>query len=69
MTYKDFIEALTILSNYESTGLASSLNMSAEHDIIYIGPDPDEVSEEDTRRLEELGFLADENSECFSRFV
>lgn len=50
---KDLIEALTIFHKYIGDTYAS---MQCEHDVIIIVCPRDKVSEEDTKRLEELSF-------------
>jgi len=57
----DLIEALTILRKYSNLHYP----IHCEHDTLYVvGVDPSEVSEEDTLRLDELGFLMDEYASC-----
>jgi len=36
-----------------------------EHDVLYISIDPELVSEEDKKELDELGFFHSESEECF----
>lgn len=62
--YEGWIEAFTIFAKYEADA-----EMAAEHDILYLGPDPEVVSEEDIDRLFALGFRPSENGECFYHFV
>lgn len=47
----DLIEALTIFAKYDDGD-----NVHCEHDEIFICIDPEEVSEEDLYRLEQLSF-------------
>jgi hypothetical protein len=50
---KDLIEALTIFLKYKDEKYPTH----CEHDVLYImGVEEDEVSEEDKKRLDELGF-------------
>jgi hypothetical protein len=50
---KDLIEALTIFLKYKDEERPTH----CEHDVLYImGVEEDEVSEEDKKRLDELGF-------------
>lgn len=50
---KDLIEALTIFSKYGDPYSPTH----CEHDELHVMIDPDEVSEEDHKRLEKLGFF------------
>ena len=63
---KDLIEALTILLKYGNPDHPTH----CEHDIMYVyaGVHPDEVSEEDKERLDELGFFVEEEFDCFASF-
>lgn len=71
MTYAEqhtpaaWIEAFTIFGKYTPT----HLSISVTHDQMYAGPPVQDVSEDDCKRLEELGWFVDEGFECFSRFV
>lgn len=61
--YKEWIEALQIFDKYEPN---SSYVMQPDHDIIYTGCNPDLVSDEDKKRLKELGFHpSDTGLDCF----
>jgi len=51
---KDFITGLCILRDYDETA-----QMSAEHDIIYLGPNSRIVSTSDIEILDRLGFHVD----------
>ncbi len=44
-------------------------DVSAEHDILYAGPDPSIVSDEKKAELEELGWYVAEEHDCFYHFV
>ena len=61
--YENFTTALGIFSKYEKEG-----SISAEHDIIYAGPSPSQVSFEDKVTLAELGWHESEY-DCFYKFV
>lgn len=53
----ELIEALTILKKYTST----KYPIHCEHDVMTIcDVDPNEVSEKDIKRLDELGFFVSE---------
>ena len=61
---KDLIEALQIFAKYTDTHYPTG----CEHDELFVFVDPAEVSDEDKRRLEELGFNPRERGECFYSF-
>lgn len=62
---KDVIRGLQILSKYlpENEFLGG-----ADHDIIYVC-DPVEVSEEDAKELNELGFFLSDYHDCWAMHV
>lgn len=60
--YAAWIEALQIFQKYQPN---ETFVMSAEHDIIYTGCSPDLVSDDDKKRLEELGLHVDEDLDSF----
>lgn len=60
-TYAAWAEAFTIFAKYSS----EFYQISAEHDIVYAGPDPAVVSEEDKTRLEALNWHIDEHLDSF----
>ena len=64
--FQGLIEACQIFSKYSD----SKTPTHCEHDVLYITcVRPDDVSEEDMERLEELGFLPDrEDLDCFMSF-
>lgn len=54
---KDLIEALTILAKYMNP--EERWPTYCAHDVLYVcGVEPEDVSEEDTKRLDELGFFS-----------
>jgi hypothetical protein len=62
---KDLIEAITIMMKYCGN---DKYPTHCEHDVLYFpNVDYDEVSDEDKKRLEELGFV--ENTEFGSGFM
>lgn len=63
-TLNEVIEGLQIF--LKSGGEAS--NICAEHDIIYASSDAD-LSKEDEKALEELGWFVDKESGSWARFV
>jgi hypothetical protein len=68
MQWKHIKEGFDILDKYISDEDRSPLQEA--HDIIYIGPDSvNDVSDADRERLDELGFMEDEEFDCFSFFT
>lgn len=65
-TYADYAEAFTIMAKYGKDDHAS---IAVEHDIIYVGHDLENMSNEDIDRLEELGWEMDNDLECYYHFV
>ena len=61
--YEEFSEAFTIFAKYDTDGY-----ICAEHDEIFAGPNPEIVSEEDKKKLEELGWRPND-VDTFSKFV
>lgn len=43
--------------------------VSASHDVIHAGPDPDTVSDEDKAKLATVGWHVSEEHECFYYFT
>lgn len=64
-TFKGMAEAFTIFARYED----GNFKTYAEHDKICSGPEPGRVSEEDKKRLLELGWRPEKGGEGFSRLV
>lgn len=62
--YDQIIEALTIFKNYPHYG-----DFSAGHDRVFAGPDPELVSDEDIKRLDELGWQANYDDGYFRSFM
>lgn len=63
MSYKEIIEAFQIFDKYPNDG-----ELSAEHDELFAGPGL-KVSEEDEKRLNELGWDYDEGTESWQKFA
>ncbi len=62
---KNLIEALQIFLKYGDPENPTH----CEHDELWIcGIDPSDVSEEDKKRLDELGFFISESDNCFKSF-
>ena len=66
MSLSELIESLQILKKYGDPDYPTH----CEHDVLYIcGVDPSDVSDEDKKRLDDLGFfVGDEGGECFMSF-
>ena len=64
MNYKEIIKALEIFSKYEHDH-----TFAADHDEIYAGPSPDDVSEEDKIALDKLCWFPDECNSGWKRFI
>lgn len=62
--YDKFIEGFFIFKKYDHNH-----GISASHDIIYAGPDPEAVSAEDLEKLETLGWNREDEEGCFYRFL
>lgn len=62
---KDLIEALQIFSKYTDTKYPTH----CEHDVLMIMEvDEDSVTEDEAKRLDELGFFWSEEYECWASF-
>jgi hypothetical protein len=61
---EDLIESLNIFKKYDK----GQYPTHCEHDKMFFSVSPDEVSDEDIERLDELGFWVDEEFDCFSSF-
>jgi|WetSurSiteA1Bulk_404760.scaffolds.fasta_scaffold409074_2 hypothetical protein len=66
-TWKGMAEAFEIFSRYATEDDGGST--AAEHDEIYAGPSPSVMSEEDMIRIEELGWLVDDEFDCWKKFT
>lgn len=64
-SYAAWAEAFAIFHQYPE----EYAHVSAEHDVIYAGPNPEIVSEEHKLRLSDLHWQADTELGCFYRFV
>lgn len=61
---RSFFEAFTIFSTYSQIG-----RIASEKDVIYAGPSPVEVNKSDINRLNNLGWWADTQLDCFVFFI
>ena len=62
---KDFIEAMHIFYKY-APDLDHPFN--CEHDYLYVDIHPDKITTEDVNRLDDLGFLIDEEFGGFGSY-
>ncbi len=58
-------EAFTILAKYND----EPYRLSGEHEIVYVLIDPNELTDGDKHRLDELGLFVDEDCECMAMFT
>ena len=66
-TYKAWIEAFQIFDKYTPD---DTYVVNPEHDVVYTGCNPELVSDEDKKRLKELGFHpSDTGLDCFYIFT
>lgn len=61
---KDLIEALNVFLKYGNPTYPTNCS----HDELYVDINPNDVSEEDKNRLDELGFFVNEELEGFSSY-
>jgi hypothetical protein len=61
---EDLIEALTILASYATPQCPTN----CAHDVLFVNVSPALVSGDDLRRLDELGFLPDEDGSGFQSY-
>lgn len=60
--YQEWITGFTIFQRYQPD---AKFAVSAEHDIVYAGPTPATVSNEDKAALERCGWYPDDDLETF----
>lgn len=66
-TLSTLLEGMQILNKY--MGKVEG-ECAAEHDIIYLpGPSKEELSAEDAKRLDDLGFFFDDQYDSWARFT
>jgi hypothetical protein len=68
-TYGQVIEGLQILASCEKDGLATNWHISAEHDILYAGPNIDELPGEVNQKMEALGCWHKSDADCWAVFT
>lgn len=61
----ELAEVMTIAAKYLKE---DDFPTHCEHDVIWLCVDPSEVSDEDRSRIEELGFFACEDEDCFKSY-
>lgn len=62
---RKFIEAMEIFSKYTD----GDFFFGCEHDELYVFVSPDDVSEDDKSKLDELGFFTDREYDCFKMYA
>lgn len=65
--YADWAQAFAIFAKYKDLGHDSG-GVSAQHDVVYAGPDPAVVSPEDTEILTSLRWLPSDEAPCWQKF-
>jgi hypothetical protein len=63
-TCDGWIAAITIFKKYEN-----AFHVEPGHDILWAGPDPAKVSDEDKEVLEALGWHPSDDSDCFAKYT
>jgi hypothetical protein len=63
--YERWIAAFTIFAKYEPNGG----EVAAEHDVVYAGPNPETVNEDDIVTLDDLGWHISHDYDCFYAFT
>lgn len=62
--YDKVIQGLEIFKKYPG----HPHYVTAEHDMLFAGPRPSKVSEEDIAKLASLGWNPEDNDDCFIKF-
>ena len=60
----DLIEALQIFRKYSDTKYPTN----CEHDTLYVDVNPELLSDEDIKKLDDLGFFVDDELEVFMSY-
>lgn len=63
--WRDLLEGITILARHPGNAVSP---FHCEHDELTICADPAEFTADELQRLDELGFIPDDDDECFSSF-
>lgn len=68
---RGFVEALNIFSRYLDKGLDETFFSGAEHDVLYLYVDPEDLhpNSSDGKRLRALGFHPDTDVESWAYFT
>lgn len=61
----DLIQGIAILAQHPANDISP---FHCEHDTLTVCADPAKFTEKEIRRLDELGFVVDEDEECFTSF-
>lgn len=64
-TYQALSQAFLVFARYQP----AYDELAAEHDVLYAGPDPDAVSDDDKKTLAELGWEPEPQYNCFRYFT
>lgn len=64
-----YIEAFSIFAKYEKDPVENYWITAAEHDVIYICGKYYEISNLDKKRLEELGFIWNDDDDTWFKFT
>lgn len=64
MSYRPYIEAFEVFEKYDHYK-----GVHGEHDVLYAGPSPEVLSDEDLSKVIELGWLPDNENGCFYIFT
>lgn len=67
MTYEEWAESFTIFAKYVDPEKPFG-DVSFEHEEMYAGPDPEDVSAQDKERLAVLGWIEKDKYGCFMHF-
>ena len=62
-SYLGWSKAFALFAKYDTSPY---VEVAAEHDIIFAGPNPKDVSEEDKQELTRYGWRVNEEFDCFS---
>ena len=68
ITYSEYVESITIFAKYSPAGLDSPAEVYCAHNEMWMGPNSHIVSDEDTARLESLGWQVEPEG-SFHRFL
>lgn len=69
LTYREWIEAMTIFAKYHEKGLDGYPAAAARHQEMWFGCKGEDISPEDLTRLEELGWSSYDPAHLMHRFI